>query len=415
VTASLALAGPEAEAAQAPPAVPAGARRLADVLLAFTAASISLSTTGMQVGILALGALSLVSLVRGWRVVRGTPLDGVLGLFFGILALSTLASGHPLEATGWSRAWVVLAYFVVFWWLRDRAHAVRFVRVLVAVAALTAVYGIVQHYTGLDWYRTLLGRPTEVHRREAGASGYAVVGFFGNYLTYAHVMLFAFSWAAALALRGVPLGLAAAPLLVVGIVFSTARGVWLAVVVVAGGLALLARARGAGVALAVLGLAAGLGFVLAPDLRAHAARMFETGGINRGRIGIYRANLDIIHDHPVLGLGFGRYQRAAGRYYAAHPEADRRSHAHNNYLQIAAEAGLAGLGAFALLYATALRKGWTALAHASDREAWGTAAGAWVGVLGFLVGGLTQYSFGDNEVALTMWAALAVLMRAAQG
>jgi len=67
----------------------------------------------------------------------------------------------------------------------------------------------------------------------------------------------------------------------------------------------------------------------------------------------------------------------------------------------------------ALVFATALRKGWTALARAPDAVAWTVAAGAWVGILAFLVGGLTQYTFGDNEVALTMWVALGVLMRAA--
>jgi O-antigen ligase len=139
--------------------------------------------------------------------------------------------------------------------------------------------------------------------------------------------------------------------------------------------------------------------------------MFVRGGPNAGRVGIYAANLDIIHDHPVLGLGFGRYQTAARPYYDAHPDADRRSHAHNNFLQIAAEAGLVGLGAFALLYAMALRLGWTAIREAPDRDTWQVAAGACAGLLGFLVGGLTQYTFGDAEVAIAMWTALALLMR----
>jgi O-antigen ligase len=132
-------------------------------------------------------------------------------------------------------------------------------------------------------------------------------------------------------------------------------------------------------------------------------------------VAIYRANLDVVHDHPVLGLGFGRYKTAAGPYYARHPAADRRSHAHNNFLQIAAEAGLVGLAAFGLLWATVLLRGWPALAAAGDDGEWAAAAGAWAGVVGFLVGGLTQYNFGDNEVALAMWAGLAVLVRCRTG
>jgi hypothetical protein len=390
---------------------PPWARRAADGLLVALAASLSLSMTGMQAAVLALGVLALAGVAGGWSVARRTPLDGALAVFFAALALSTLASGHPLQASGWSRPWVVLAYFAVFWWLRDRGQAVRFVRVLVAVAACTAAYGVLQHHTGADWYRALLGREILVRPREPGASGYAVVGFFANYLTFAHAMLFPLAWAGALAARGAALGLVAAPLLVVAIVFSTARGVWLALLVLGLGLLLLVRSRRALALLAALAVAAGLGFALAPELRAHALGMFATGGVNQGRVGIYRANLDIVHDHPVLGVGFGRYRHVAVPYYDAHPEADRRSHAHSNYLQIAAEAGLVGLAAFGLLYATALRLGWAGIAGAPDARAWAAAAGAWLGIVAFLVGGVTQYTFGDNEVALAMWVALAVLMR----
>src|SRR5204863_318208 len=182
-------------------------------------------------------------------------------------------------------------------WLRDRRHTIGFVYVLVGAGATAAAYGLLQHATGADWYRAALGRPLLVHPREAGGAGYAIVGFFRNYLTFAHTMLFPLAWATALP------------------------------------------------------------------------------------------------------------------YYTTHPLADRRSHAHSDYLQIAAEAGLTGLAAFALLFAVALRRGWTAIADAPDATVRATAAGAWAGIVGFLVGGITQYNFGDNEVAIAMWTALAVLMR----
>jgi len=392
-------------------APPPAARRAADALLAFTAASVPLSTTGMEAGMAALGALSAAALAGGWGVVRRTPLDGVLGLFAGVLALSTLVSGHPLEADGWARLWVALAYFVVFWWLRDRAHAVRLARVVVIAGAAAAAYGVLQHFTGADWYRTLLGRPTYVYPREAGTPGYAVVGFFRNYLTFAHVMIFPLGWALAGALVGGRAALAAALLVVLALVFSTARGAWLAALALGAALALVARARRARLVLPACAAAAGLAVALTPALRAEAAHMFAAGGANAGRVGIYRTNLDIVHERPVFGLGFGRYRTAARPYYAAHPAADRRSHAHNNFLQMAAEAGLIGLAAFGLVFATVLRRGVEILRAAPDASTWAAAAGAWAGVIGFLVGGLTQYTFGDAEVAIAMWIALAVLAR----
>jgi hypothetical protein len=371
----------------------------------------------MQLGIGGLFALALAGIPLRWGVVRRTPLDGVLAIFFGALALSTLASLRPLEAVGWQRPWVVIGYFGVFWWLRDGKQAVRVVEVVVAAAALVALYGVVQRFAGQDLYRALLGRQTQVRARAEGATGYAVVGFFRSYLTFGHAMVVPFAWAVALADRGGKLvGLVAVPSLLTAILFSTARGAWLAALAACVTAVLLPGRRvirgpmlGGVAAVTVLALSAAT--FLSPDLRGHARSMLDPGGINAGRVAIYRANLDIVAEHPVLGLGFGRYRTAATPYYARHPAADRRSHAHNTYLQIAAEAGLVGLAAFGLLFATALLRGTRALAVRGPRLEFAAAAGAWAGIVGFLVGGLTQYNFGDNEVALGMWVALAVLMR----
>ena len=106
------------------------ARRVTDALLFLLAAAIPLSTTAMEGAVLALGVLTLLTAARRQSPVRATPLDGVLGLFYATLALSTVVSGHLREATGWARLWVVVTYFVVFWWLRDRRQTIRFVYVL---------------------------------------------------------------------------------------------------------------------------------------------------------------------------------------------------------------------------------------------------------------------------------------------
>src|SRR5439155_1610090 len=164
-------------------------------------------------------------------------------------------------------------------------------------------------------------------------------------LPFAHVMIFPLAWALAGALAGGAAALGAALLAVLALAFSTARGAWLGALAVAAALALVARDRRARLVLPACAVAAGLAFAVTPALRAEAAHMFSAGGANAGRVGIYRTNLDIVHERPVLGLGFGRYRTAAPPYYAAHPAADRRSHAHNNFLQMAAEAGLTGRAA----------------------------------------------------------------------
>src|SRR4029450_1152761 len=109
-----------------------------------------------------------------------------------------------------------------------------------------------------------------------------------------------------------------AVLLTLAIVFSTARGVWIGAVgggvllgVLRGrrGLGLVAGgAGGAGGGVASGAWVAPMAVAVSPGLRAQAAPVFTLGGVNAGRAAIYRANLEIIHDHPLLGLGFGRYK-----------------------------------------------------------------------------------------------------------
>ena len=155
--------------------------------------------------------------------------------------------------------------------------------------------------------------------------------------------------------------------------------------------------------------------VASPGLREQAAPLFTLGGANAGRTAIYRANLDIVHDHPLLGLGYGWYKAAANPYYDRFPEADRRSHAHSNVLQVAAEGGL--VGADGVLPAV---RGDPAAGIRRARDgrrpvrSGRPTAGAWVGIATFLFAGLTQYSFGDAEVVISMWLAAAVLMRCAE-
>lgn len=390
-----------------PPAV----RHLADALLAWTAASLPLSISGMQIGIGALFGLAVVARAAGWGVVRRTPLDGVLAVFAGVLALSTLASGSPWEAEGWLRVWVVIGYFGVYWWVTDRTRARRFARVVLCAGAVAGAYGVLQHWTGVDWWRSVMGRPTLVHPRVDGAQGFAVVGFFRNYLTFAHAMIFPLAWAVAFALRGSRVAAAASALLVLAVAFSTARGVWLALLVAVGITAMVSRGGRTLAFLSGLVAAAALAFIVSPGLRAQAAPIFTLGGVNAGRVAIWQANLEVVRDHPLLGLGFGRYRAAAGAYYDRHPVADRRSHAHSNVIQFAAESGLLGLAAFCLLFTVVLARGWEAVRAAPDPGTWATATGAWLGIWTFLLAGLTQYNFGDNEVATAMWATMAVLMR----
>jgi O-antigen ligase len=105
--------------------------------------------------------------------------------------------------------------------------------------------------------------------------------------------------------------------------------------------------RGRAWLLAGLSLVALIGAAYA-NLGALMIRVGETFGSGvGGRREIWAATLAMIRDFPVAGVGVGSYQRAMTVYQPAHDFSF--NHAHNEYLQIAAEGGVILSAAVAVL------------------------------------------------------------------
>lgn len=108
-------------------------------------------------------------------------------------------------------------------------------------------------------------------------------------------------------------------------------------------------------------------------------------------------------DHPWLGIGIGNYEPLYPRYalplwpYAL-------GHAHNYYLNIAAETGLLGLLAYVVLWSVALVAAWQAARRSTGWE-WGLA----LGVLGVLAH-LSVHNVFDNLYVHGMYLQLALLL-----
>ena len=121
------------------------------------------------------------------------------------------------------------------------------------------------------------------------------------------------------------------------------------------------------------------------------------------RMAHWQAGWDMFSDHPWLGVGFGNYAPIYPAY--ALPGWDEPlGHAHNYYLNLAAETGLIGLAAYLLLWAACLREGWRAVRCSS-----GFSQGLALGVLGALIH-LTVHNFFDNLYVHGMYVHFAILL-----
>jgi putative inorganic carbon (hco3(-)) transporter len=80
-------------------------------------------------------------------------------------------------------------------------------------------------------------------------------------------------------------------------------------------------------------------------------------GSARARVPLMVTALEIIGDHPQLGVGVNSYVAALPRYESTFP-GEWLYTVHNRYLLVAAETGVGGLIAFLWFLAVTLRRGW---------------------------------------------------------
>ena len=69
-------------------------------------------------------------------------------------------------------------------------------------------------------------------------------------------------------------------------------------------------------------------------------------GSNLGRIYVWKADKQMILDHPIIGVGPGLWGKKYAEQYQLKQEMQNLGHSHNNMLQIACESGILGLIGF---------------------------------------------------------------------
>jgi O-antigen ligase len=116
------------------------------------------------------------------------------------------------------------------------------------------------------------------------------------------------------------------------------------------------------------------------------------------RLAHWLAGLRMFQAHPLLGVGAGNYDTAYARY-ACPDWPESLGHAHNYYINAAAETGLLGLAAFLIVTGAVLYLGWRA------SRAWGASVSTKVAVLG----AQAQTAVPARALAVGFFALLAAL------
>jgi O-antigen ligase len=345
---------------------------------------------------LALVASYLLRAVRRNDLVRLPPVLGFALAFGLVIGLALIASPEP--SAGLQKAFryvfFILFLFLMIQMVEDRRQAIRLLRVLVASCAAASLYGIVGFVTGT------------VER----ASGPIADPNDFAYMMAAVLPLALFLCAEDRRWR---LAWVASTLLLLGATFATlSRG---AVVGLAALLlwAILTRRIGLGGTLAVV-VAAVLVVVAAFTFWASTVeqRLTEKSKIaaanTESRAAFWQAAEEMWEDHPVLGVGPGRFPVEAEDYVKNSPIELENPIVHNSYIEILVEAGPLAL----LLFLGMLGAGWLGATRA-ERQARGRRdqttirlAGA---AKGTLLVAIVSGFFLSEQIAPPFWIACALI------
>lgn len=320
----------------------------------------------------------------------------------GVLLAASLGAEAPAQSLKETIKWVEL--MVAFVLTVDLARDVRAARwlllALVGAAALEALFGVAQFVTGRGPAFFAIGPFMRAHGHFNQPNPFA--GYLGTALPLA----LALAWLApATALRWArPAFLA----LVAGVLLSLSRGAWLgqaaacAVLLAVGSPRSRRYLLAGGLVVLLLALLGALGLlppVLAERLGVVAeyfgpfdVRTVEVTAENWSvveRMAHWQAAWYMFLDRPWLGVGPGNYAAVYERYYLG-DWLDPLGHAHNYYLNLAAETGVCGLLAFLLVLLLAFRA--TLRGLGSDDPFWRPVA---LGTLGVLLAVAVHSSF-DN-------------------
>ncbi|HOX84950.1 MAG TPA: O-antigen ligase family protein [bacterium] len=145
-----------------------------------------------------------------------------------------------------------------------------------------------------------------------------------------------------------------------------------------------------------------------PETLAHRTRHFfdPTWRTNAKRISWWKTGWEIYKDHPLTGIGDVSTQTVYQQY--AGPDIEESiGHFHNNFIHIAVTLGSIGLAAFVNLLGFLFYRVWQVFRRC-DRSAglamargWTLAAMAvWTG---FVINGLFEWNFGDQEIVTALY------------
>jgi O-antigen ligase len=351
-----------------------------------------LPTTLLETLILITVGLYIVARLReGRRRLVATPLDVPIALLLLAGAISVVVAGDHRTALGLYRAYFIeaVAVFYVAVDVVRRAEDVQ--RLVLAFAFGSSLFAALNLFVFAGALLT-----NDVHIGAAPNALYGDANYVAMYLDppfamAAGMVLFAHTprwrW----------IGMAWFAVTGAALLFTFSKGSYLAVGALAVVVVLTVRRWGAVLLVGAVAAAA-----LVAQIPLVAQRLATIPISAGGRLEIYQATIQMIHNSPIFGVGLGGYSY---QFRGQTPEI----YPHDIWLTFWVEIGLLGLIAFAVILFGLLWRGWQAWPRMHDfyRPAlWGAVAA----LVMWTVHGIVDSPYWKNDMSVEFWMLAALII-----
>lgn len=190
----------------------------------------------------------------------------------------------------------------------------------------------------------------------------------------------------------------------VALVYNGTRGAWIAVVVAMLMYSLMQIKYNKKITMVffVVFICVGLLSANTPLIKNRVCSITDmTNQSNSERILLWNSSWKMFLDYPLVGVGAGNFGEVyKSRYILPEAKEPGLGHAHNNFFQMLAEAGVIGVSAFIYMFGYIIVTMYRRYIL-NRQETW--ALVALLVTISFLVQGLTEYNFGNAAVIHMYW------------
>ena len=367
------------------------------IMTSIFVSSIFFSIAVNSISLVLMGVLWFGIMVKRRKIlITSTPLDWFFLAYVAAEAVSTLFSVNQGQSLLFSKRVLLIAIVYFFASLATTRRTARwYIAVLLGSPAIVALIGI---------FKLVLSDPETTRR----------LGIFQFYMTTSELMMCAallfapfvihpktpstIRWICMICLIPILISLYA----------TVTRGAYLAA---AAGIIFIAFVRNKKLLVPLLVLIV-LVLLFAPPYVQDRLRSIVdmSHPENASRLMLWKAGLKIFADHPIVGVGDIDLHDLFVQYIPPGPEITW-GHVHDVPLQILVTLGAIGFVAFVTLFVRILLTEWRIYRKVKDDWLAGSfVLGALAVLVGIHVMGLTEWSFGDQEVVLLLWTSLGLVL-----